>query len=569
MPIGLPPLCVTFSQKLSAEEVEAIKNRGAGIIPNKDDTQIRYTFAAENVTKDLLDFLYRHSKKVNSRCATPMGSVNIAVVQSLCKTNAIFTWFLKTQSYPAFIGPVEDIEAEAAYSTIEGFITLKRKVQEPKESSSKKPRVETEADEEEDEMDLDEQAQALDEYHFGDEISRVPKAKPSTPPTVIYGPISTLPTLPGMTFPYFDEMMEPDGAFTAGVIRDFFLESLGDERIQILSAYKDLKLHLGLLAVTRVGKILQHIAVGIRLAIQAQARVYPVFEGGRYAGFTLHGYYFSVAIDGMRHTPKLHNELVQEASSIDEHNVALANILLKLSKLKMTDTKRVPTKQALKDAKAGLTTSRRLANFLRQFEMDDDARDGIEALAVNLSFPQRFWPLDGVHIIKAVDLLLAGSFPPEDIPLYPGGGTLTTKDHRLSIFASFGDTAFSFRLPGGNPLKVPKSVDLDTMFKTYKGKGGKETTPKPNIVIAKKSHSLCLEDWAAFLSDHTVYAKQNRDAIFRSTVLGGDKAKNFWYDLIKRIGPLTIDDTKKIAVDEVDNGGDALDDTVDDFADFL
>lgn len=576
MPLELPNLTVAFKEKLSSEEVEALKTLGAGVIPNKAEDQVKYTFGAKDVNKELLTLLYKHKKKANHKCSTPTGSVNLAVVQSYIKVNAIFTWFLKTQSYPAFSGPIDNVEEGGSYAfdTIEGFITTKRKAVQV-DRREKRVRMNEEVEEEEEDVEMDEDSatfMAIDEMLFGDAVSKIPRAKPSTPPVSIFGPASNVPALPGLSFPFFDGILEPDTAYVSNVIKQFFLESLGDGRAEILQGWNDLKLHMGLLAETKQGRVLQHISIGVSLAVQCQARAYPIFEGKRYVGFTLHGFYFQVVVDGYKHSPKSAVELVKEVQSIDEHNVALAKVLQLLSKIKMTDTNKVPTKKSLQDERPALKNPRRLAALIRKFRLDDDQRDEIEKLCNALTFPQRYWVIEEKRILEAVDMLIAGTFPSDDVPLYPRGGCLTTQDPKLSVFAAFGETSFSLRLTGGTPHKVPKDIASDTLFKPYRGKNDKEVTPKPNVILAKKGLNLCLEDWALFFGDHVVYTKQSRDAIFRSVVFGGERAKTLWYGLINRIGVLTIADTKKTNAEGIDIGEDAEllnDENEDSFADFL
>jgi len=562
-------LTVTFENKLASEEIESLKSLGAGVIPNKDETQIKYTFGADSVNMELLSKLYKHSKKVRKTNACPAGSVNLATLQSMFKVCGIITWFLKTHVYPAFSGPCETDAIESAFDTIEGFISLKRLAATQTGPDAKRARREDE-EEEREEMDLSEDmVETIGEMMFGDEVSRVPKAKPSTIPENIMGSHSDAPALPGLAFPYFDGMIADDTNFVSAVIRQYFLECLGDSREAILSGYKDLKLHMGILASTKPGRILQHICTGIKLAIEGQARLYLVEEGERYVGFTIHGWYFSVSIDGYKHTPIEHGALLTELAAIDGHNVALAKILLQLSKLKLTISHKVPSKKQVQEFKAECTTPRGLAAIIRRFERTDAENDEIEKLATNLTFPQRFWAIDNKAIIKAVELLLAESLPDTSEPMYMRGGVLTSESVELSIFALFGDQAFSFRMTGGQPKKVPKDIASDVLFKPYRGKNGKEVIPKPNFVIAKKSLSLCIEDWKAFMIDHVVYTKQNRDAIFRSIVLGGERSKDFWYGLIKLVGPIRLDEVKGISADVIDLAGDTVFDNADDFADFL
>jgi hypothetical protein len=544
-----------------------MKARGAGIIPAKKVEKSLYTFGQVSVNPGLVSFLYKHPKKVVATSSSTMGSVNLATIQSLMKTLGILTWFLKTHVYPAFKGP-STLEEGAihSYDTIEGFMTLKRKagISVPR---AKKPRLDEDALMDEDEGDVD--GSMIEEILFGDSASRIPKAKPSTIPPSVWGSTTQMPTLPGLVFPYFEGMISNDTAFVSEVIQQYFLESLGNTRDEVLSGFKDLKLRMGMLSSTATGRMLQHLFLGVKLAIQGQARLFPIFRGTDYVGFTLHGWYFSVSIDGYKHVPLVYEKLVSEVADIDLHNVALSRIVQKIAGSKRKDTGKLFGKAAALEFKQQITSPRQLAMMLSMLRLDEKEKDSIEELANQLAFPQRFWPLDPEHILRAIDHLVARTTLPETEPLYTRGGVLTTLSLDLSIFSVFGDQAFSLRIPGGESRKIPKDVASDTLFKPYSGKNQKQVVPRPNIVIAKKNLSLCVEDWKALMVDRCVHLKQSRDSMFRSVVFGGERARTFWVGLIERIGPL--DDTvgKDYFAKQKDLGEDVIEESIDDLADFL
>lgn len=571
IPIQWPPLVVSFASRLDGTQVETLKNLEASVIPAKKEQDQLYSWSGDAVTSELLSFLYKHKSKPKLLNVTPFGSINLGGYRSLFKVLGIITAFLRTQAYPAFVGPVLDHEdAGGMYDTIEGFITAKRKGTFG-ERDNKRARLDEGADEDDDmeEEDVSDDITGLEDYRFGDATSHIPKAKPSTAPESLFGSPTTMPTLPGLCFPYFPNMIETDMNFVSSIVRTYFLECLGDTREAILGGYKTLKGAMGALASTPTGNVLQHIFCGIKLAIEAQARLYLFIDGRRYTGFSLHGWYFSVSLDGYKHTPIPYDQLLPKVRLIDEHAVAVAQIMERLSKLRIGG-KKVAKNRILEARSAIATSPRQLADFIRTFdELEDAEAQEIEKLANKLSFPQRYLEFSVENILYAVDLLAGKSFPPDDKPMFYRGGTLTTRNPALSIFAMFGQEGFSFRTVGGKAQTVPASTDADTLFRPYVGKGNKEVKPTPTMIISKRSLGLCVDDWRVFLVDHVFLNKQTRDSAFRCITFGGGKAKDFWYGLINRVGVLEIDKAQVVHADEIELGDEAVEETEDDFLVFL
>jgi hypothetical protein len=569
VPILFPPLTVRFERKLSAEEMEAMKGRGAGVMAaDKDDPM--YTFGGTSVTEDLLTHLYKHPKKAKTTNSCNAGTINLSQYQSLFKGMAIITWFLKTQSYPAFSRPINDDEdAGSAFETLEGLISSKRKGVFGDNHLAKRQKVPgAEGDVE---MEADDEDELLFEYEIGDSAGRIPKAKPSNSPEVIYGPVASVPTLPGLSFPYFPDMLEADTNFVANIVRTHFLECLGDTREAILGGYRQFKGAHGAIAQTQTGRILQHMFLGVKLAIEGQARLFLIIDNDRYLGFTLHGWYFTLSIDGYKHSPYAHEELLSQVRVIDEHSVALAQILTRLMKLKLPKTGKVMAKRAMQERKETVSKNpRALAGLIREYQIvDADEIEEIEKLATKLSFPQRFWTFDPEKILSAIDYLLSGEFPPDSEPMYARGGTLTTSNSAMSTLALFGDQGFSFRTTGGAALAIPTDKDADTLFKAYRGKNNKDVTPNPTLIISKKSLNLCVEDWEAFLIDKKFLNKTSRDQAFRSVALGGTKGRALWFGLIERIGPLVHSSGGAVHADTMDLGSEQISAVEDSFLDFL
>lgn len=559
IPIPAPPICVRFSKELSAEEAEKLKSYGASVISQKGSKTEMYSFGSEAVVPELISFLMRHSKKVEDYNPTPNGAINLGSFSQFLRVLGILTMFLKTQSYPAFSQIPIGEEDFGRFMEVEGL--LKRTVEYQGGRPVKRIRLDGNHAQEEEGDDDDEMEDIVENYSIGSGDSSVPKAKPSTPPSVLYGGHSDLPSLPGLSFQYFQGMLASDQNYVADVIREYFLLSLGDGASNIIAAHKRVKGALGSISFSETGQILQHLFCGVQLAIQGQARLFPFLREGRYHGFALLGAGFRVSIDGYERVPQTNQELLKTVALMDEHRVALAEIMLKLAKMKLVETKRVPTKAWLKETtEKAAKNPRELVEAMRLMTVDDDTRGDIEKTANRLSYPQRFLELSSANILYAVDLLISGQFPPIDKPMFTRGGTITALEPAVSIFAMFGDTAFSFRTTGGLAKRIPVSWDDDTMFKPYVAKGGKETTPCPTIVLSRKSLSLCVLDWKDLLLSKQALFKTSRDSAFRSVTFGGQVGKAFWKGFVDRVGPLMkVDESSGINADNIELGTDVLD----------
>jgi len=536
IPIPSPPVVVRFEKELSAEEVEKLKGLGASVFAQKGKGSEMYSFGSEAVDADLIGQLLRHTKKCEQFNPVPNGAINIGTFTQFLRVLGIVTMFLKTQTYPAFQTQPIDDEDFGRFDSIEGL--LKRKVTLQSGGLAKRTHVEGVANEEDADADVD-MEDCVEDFATGQGDSSVPVAKPSQPVDVYYGGPTELPALPGLSFPYFQGMIAQDTNFVSSVVREYFLFCLGDEQDSIISAHKKIKGALGAIAFSETGQILQHVFLGIQLAIQGQARLFPFIKDGKYLGFALLGGGFKLSIDGYVRSPVPHVELLATVSKMDEHRVAVGEIIMKLAKMKLISTKRMPSKTWAKEAmETASSNPRELVERIKELTLDDETREEIEKLANRLSYPQRFLDFSSTNILYAVDLLVSGEWPPLDKPMFTRGGTITALTPELSVFAMFGDTSFSFRTVGGSARMIPSEWKDDMLFKPYMGKNGKEVVPNPPVILSKKSLGMCVSDWRDLLLARQILMKSSRDQAFRSIVFGGKLAKEFWKGFVDRVGPL-------------------------------
>jgi len=532
-----------------------MKTLGAGVSKLKGSDNPFYNFAGVRVTPELVNLLHKHPKHVEEANPSPPGAINMSTFTQFVRVLGIITQFLRTQSYPAF-ATIDSVEGtDGTYAEKDGLL---KRVAKQSDGSNKRIRIDGDAD---DDMDGDQEDEEPNyEWKFGSGDEAVPKAKPSTPPALLYGSPSDLPAFPGLIFPYFPQILEHDTNFVAEVIREHFLLCLGEEKDSIIAAHRKLKGALGAIAQTGTGDILQHLACGVRLAIMAQARLFPFLSNGIYVGFALLGAGYSLSLDGYSHEPIEYSELAKKAASIDEHRVAIKEIVMRMAKMKLISTGKAPSKIWAQDAvDRAATNPRHLIEAFRSMKVDDTAAVEIEKFASKLIYPQKFLDFTVENILYAIDLLVSGEMPPTDKPCWPKGGVITSKGNKLSVFAMFGDQGFSFRTPGGKSTAIPETFDQDTLFQPYKGKQGKEVVPNPQIILAKRVLSICVSDWDELLIAKACLMKQNRDAAFRTIAFAGKIAKPFWKGVIDRLGPLMKrEHGRSFAADGVELGENAV-----------
>lgn len=548
IPIPGPPLMVVFEAKISDEESEELKSLGAdAIMFNKSPA---FVFRSGTVSPDILRNLHLHPKSLNSTTPTPYGTVNMAGYIEFLRCLAILTSFLRVQFYPAYTGPVEGMRPAGAFAEIKDVLSvLKRSAPESAEGGpKKKARMETDTDDDEDmefqdAIDMEE----IMEIAIGGGSSTIPRANPPEEVRVGYGDLTGMPTIPGNIFPYFDELLDDDFNFVPGVIREYFLESLGDDRKEIISGFKSLKLGFGQFAPTAAGRVLTHLFAGVRLSIMTQTVMYVFLNNSRYTGFTIHGYYYVLSVSGKAYLPFTADQVMESAREIDAHDCALNKIrevILKDIKKNSRAAKAMAAKKTMK-----FTGPRELSYFLSGLSLSDEATTEIAVLCNDLSFRQTFWQFNAKNILKVCEAIFAGNDLPPEAPMHCTGAIITSDNNVLKSMAVFGDHGFSFKCPNGKALEVPSDPKKITLFDKVKDKKGKMVDPNVVLVLAKKQLRIACSDFDQFYNDHKWLNRDQRSAPFKAVTMSGKEAKEFYTGLVDILPDLSDgkDDTEVIA----------------------
>lgn len=559
-----PPLVFTFESKLSQSKTDALLAKGCTTFTQGKDVY----FSVRDYDLEFVPFLLAHNPKPNHRTRSLIGTTNLAGLKTFFTSLRILTAFLQTHSYPAFEGPVVG-DGGGRYDSIPDFISAKRKGT-FELRGGKKPR--TDKDDEDEVMDdYDEDADELgvEDLCFGTEggpAERVPKAKPTDPIVQYHGATSDAPTLPGLLFPYFPGLLEDDRQFIPSVVRTYFLQSLGNDRQEICSAFQEFKGGCGSWASTESGRILQHIFAGVQMALEAQARLYLIYDRG-YTGFTLHGWYFHVSIYDRVYVPLEAERLTGEIKQADEHANAILGIMRLLKDLKIdkgapAEVKKLPKK--LDDLKG----ARHLHELICYRVRDEETDDKIDALIGSTSFQQTFRPFTVDNIIQAIEWIVNDEVVPMDEPMFLGGGIARRHEKALEVFSVFGELGPSFLVPGGRGIKIPATVADDVQLVAK----GKAPAPLNVMVLSKKPLLACMNDWDTLTRTGVYLNRTERSAAFKSIRISNkEEIKKLWHSLIQNVGAslaAAVEDSIGQAEKKV-LGKRTERDEEDDFADFF
>lgn len=158
-------------------------------------------------------------------------------------------------------------------------------------------------------------------------------AKPPRIHAINVGPSSAVPQSPGILFPYFTGLLQPDSqSLTSFVLRHLF-QLLGSTVQECQDTYALLRRGFNSLSTTDVGMELSHIGFGIDLALQTQGRCFVIIESNRYLGFTLLGARLAVFDSTKWVGCGTEADLRDDLSVIDPHQAAVRNLTSKFADL--------------------------------------------------------------------------------------------------------------------------------------------------------------------------------------------------------------------------------------------
>ncbi|UHK02575.1 hypothetical protein [Heterobasidion ambi-like virus 2] len=361
-------------------------------------------------------------------------TMNLEAYRQLVVVHRIFTIFLLTHSYPGFYADAEINALPDLFQVITKRVRADSGPAPRKRSKrGKEPIEETVEDEDRDGPtdiagETDESAGSRI-FHAGQKFQTNIIAANTNP----FGSVANVPNNSGMVFPFVLELAKFDFSTVLGVIRTYFYFTLGPDGAACAQRLERLKEKWPIIAKTNVGHMLAHLAKGIEFALESQTVIYPMFEDGVYQGFVLSGAQFAVWHHRQLCSPLGYTALQQELQAAKMHGSVLSAIL---------------ELAGVMDDGTRPKTMRQLREILIDTALTEETKDAIKKMAYQLSFPQRYWMINGTTIADALEYLKPSS-ESADIsvwaPMHPSA--IFSRDRIMLALATFGYNAPSFTIP--------------------------------------------------------------------------------------------------------------------------
>lgn len=372
---------------------------------------------------------------------SPNSFVNSNCLRYIALIRKIFSAFFNLHSYPAFQSP--EHATDISNLRLIGVGKGKKRGAPAGGPISKRTRTgEQSTTMETDEVDEDQTEMELPPPTLGEISWCMPNKRSPIP----WGTFTQLPSSHGVFVPFIVELLAFDKRIILDVLMEYFIGCLGSNTEEVRAMVEKLKAALGVICYTSIGKVLAHMSLCIRLGLQAQSRIYPVFEGGVYEGCVLVGSLFSVVVEG-----NVYGSLPPERL---ESQVLLFSTTI--SSLRAIGTIAGDPELLLAiDGSPNFSSFMEMKRVLSDRALTNEQRDEVVKLAIHLR--RSSWALNPSTITKALGYLTIPLWKelPGDLPVHP---TMLFEDDVLAVvWSCFGDMAPSPRFQSGQVVDLRKS----------------------------------------------------------------------------------------------------------------
>jgi hypothetical protein len=494
--IGYPTLSISLASPTPQEVLDTLKSFGyQEVTYQKEKVLLFYRPTKECVA-------YIMSREHNRQCPSPQLTVNTSCLGAISLVKKIFSCFFHTHTYPAFESDEHASEVQALTLVARTGDDRRPRIVDPR--PAKKTRTDKGAEPVEDDEDMEEESD--------DEESPLPKhtIKWALPPPIsksAWGPSDALPAMTGVYVPFIPELASYDSRSVITTITRYFISCLGTSTEDVRANLEFLRGRLAIVSKTPTGNILAHMARCIDIGLQAQARIFPIIEGGVYQGCALLGAKTKYIIGKEIVSPVESGTLMEKVQSFGSHKGALIAIL------RIAGASEPQIVQGIKDIK----TMMALRSVLSRAAINEAGRDEILRLSSQLRFgPYATLNADKIH--EALVLISSNDDIPRDYPIHPS--MLFERDRTAVIWSTFGESAPSIAFPG-------KKYALDK--NDHPNHIGFRSGIALREAIADLKHVLSTKEVA-------VPALTRRSAPYVTRIYTGGDSKMLWGDLKRACG---------------------------------
>jgi len=292
----------------------------------------------------------------------------------------------------------------------------------------------------------------------------------------------------GLLFPYFKEMLEPDVDFAYNVFISLYALCLEDGEGPTSEAINVHRRGFRYLANSYAGRIIQHVYLGVRLAIDTGAALILVKDGSEYAGFVLRSASIRVALQNKVYSALSAADLSAELASMDIHNKTLISLYdLIVAQRRMDGAEEARTLDELKKNPRIL----REMIQMRYPEDIDTIRKEIGELIVELKYQQTFKSVSKANVVQFMSSMNLKT-PLLDEPMYIHLDVLCNRSSDiLSYLSVFGAQAPSI-YHGSKTLSIAHPDKQDPSLEVVDGR-----SKVPHMPFVIKGLTAAALDWAS------------------------------------------------------------------------
>lgn len=507
-PLLQPPLHIKTKQA-DAEKAETIFNK-FGIEYQKGKQKTGQDDFTIFTVSDCISALGPIRDIGQVRTHSPAGQVSFDGLLAFLLAKRIFSSFFRTHTYPAYAAPTEE----------EDYTGLKRRFDEETQNrGQKRVRVEdgsgVEADVEMDTAPIEEEL-AQD---AGKVVLRF--AKPSDETVLPWGvTLGDIPTMHGIVFPFIHQLSNWDKDMVPQTMEHHFLRCFGKDDKSISTAYsKFVESWKSESYSTHAGLVLSHMAKIISIALPAQARPFPLFEGDQYRGCYLVGANFSVALKSTLIRP----------DPFADNKMHLAEMFGKHRFLHWVEKELVPEEDVPDFSEQDFESLRQVHDYLNDnsISISPEHLQQSRMMAANANFPSKYLPVTVDHVLSAVRFALDGSIT-EDTPIhYEAFGSKDPFEINLS---AFGPGVPSPHIPGGKELTSFKVVPMQS-----------------TACFRRCQLRSAVVEWKDVIEKGSVRNEpRNLNAKFQFVKVSGNSEKVKWYQMMDQIIQLGKETVRKV-----------------------
>lgn len=300
LPMATPPVSFILQKELDFEKAEKfVNNLGPGASKTKSGKTMIYTAPAldSEMYHRILSVSASHYS-CGRESVTPAGIVAHRLISSCIAE------FLKIHTYAAFSTPPEEAITEirlAIGNEVTGLVEdcskKKDKATLMQSYSAELARM-GEVERDEDAMvELSAYQEEFSKLRHGVSstgVDTVFRAKPSPVRESNMGPATAVPNMPGVIFPYFQGLIQPDSVIMSQFVIRRLYSLLGSTNQECQELYAKIRRGINSLSTTNEGMVLSHVILGVELALQTQGRCFLIIESKKYLGFALLGSKFAI-----------------------------------------------------------------------------------------------------------------------------------------------------------------------------------------------------------------------------------------------------------------------------------